>query len=197
MACVGSVQEIFAAPFSAQQSALAAPSSAVTLQDSIECATSLQVESINGAINVAGIVSEVRAVCANGEVWISLADTAEAWPDDRQCWVLIDAQEDIVGVDSDGTPMNSVEFRNSLARENPPIPYPPGLAFCMNHFGFKSEADDDKRARVMLGPIGSKMPTKFQRMPTHGPDLFTHRLADVYVAPEPESTPSTRAGADE
>jgi hypothetical protein len=49
----------------------------------------------------------------------------------------------------------------------------------------------------MLGPIGSKMPTKFQRMPTHVPDLFTHRLADVYAAPEPASTPSTRAGADE
>jgi transglutaminase-like putative cysteine protease len=122
---------------------------------------------------------------------------AEAWLDDRQCWVFVDAQEDIVGVDSDGTPMNSVEFRNSLARENPPIPYPLVLAFCMNHFGFNFEAAHDKRTRVMLGPIGSKMPTKFQRMPTHVPDLFTHRLADVYAAPEPASTPSTRAGADE
>jgi hypothetical protein len=37
----------------------------------------------------------------------------------------------------------------------------------------------------MLGPVGSAMPTKFQREPTRAPDIFTHRMADAYQAPLP------------
>jgi hypothetical protein len=110
---------------------------------------------------------------------------AEAWIADRQRWMFVDAQMDIVGLDSDGTPMNSVEFRNSLSRPTPPIPYPLGLAFCMNYFVASFEATDGTRTSIMLGPIGSKMPTKFQRVPNRAPDHFTHRLADFYAAPAP------------
>lgn len=110
---------------------------------------------------------------------------AEAWIADRQRWMFVDAQMDIVGLDSDGTPMNSVEFRNSLSRPTPPIPYPLGLAFCMNYFVTGFEAADGTRTRIMLGPIGSKMPTKFQRVPNRAPDRFTHRLADMYAPPAP------------
>ena len=110
---------------------------------------------------------------------------AEAWIVDRQRWMFVDAQMDIVGLDSDGTPMNSVEFRNSLSRPTPPIPYPLGLAFCMNYFVTGFEADDGTRTSIMLGPIGSKMPTKFQRVLSRAPDRFTHRLADMYAPPAP------------
>ena len=110
---------------------------------------------------------------------------AEAWIADRQRWMFVDAQMDIVGLDSDGTPMNSVEFRNSLSRPTPPVPYPLGLAFCMNYFVTGFEADDGTRTSIMLGPIGSKMPTKFQRVPNPAPDRFTHRLADMYAPPAP------------
>lgn len=110
---------------------------------------------------------------------------AEAWIADRQRWMFVDAQEDIIGLDSDGTPMNSVEFRNSLSRPTPPIPYPLGLAFCMNYFVTGFEAADGTRTSIMLGPIGSKMPTKFQRMPNRAPERFTHRLADMYAPPAP------------
>ena len=110
---------------------------------------------------------------------------AEAWIADRQRWMFVDAQMDIVGLDSDGTPMNSVEFRNSLSRPTPPIPYPLGLAFCMNYFVTGFEADDGTRTSIMLGPIGSKMPTKFQRVLSRAPDRFTHRLADMYAPPAP------------
>ena len=110
---------------------------------------------------------------------------AEAWIVDRQRWMFVDAQMDIVGLDSDGTPMNSVEFRNSLSRPTPPIPYPLGLAFCMNYFVTGFEADDGTRTSIMLGPVGSKMPTKFQRVLSRAPDRFTHRLADMYAPPAP------------
>lgn len=110
---------------------------------------------------------------------------AEAWIADRQRWMFVDAQMDIVGLDSDGTPMNSVEFRNSLSRPTPPIPYPLGLAFCMNYFVTGFEADDGTRTSIMLGTIGSKMPTKFQRVRNPAPDRFTHRLADMYAPPAP------------
>ena len=110
---------------------------------------------------------------------------AEAWIADRQRWMFVDAQMDIVGLDSDGTPMNSVEFRNSLSRPTPPIPYPLGLAFCMNYFVTGFEAADGTYTSIMLGPIGSKMPTKFQRVPNPAPDRFTHRLADMYAPPAP------------
>ena len=92
---------------------------------------------------------------------------------------------DIVGVDSDGTPMNSVEFRNSLARPAPPIPYPVGLALCMHYFNVPARAPDGKDIDVMLAPVGSAMPTRFQRMPCDPPGLFTHRLADAYAPPGP------------
>jgi hypothetical protein len=110
---------------------------------------------------------------------------AEAWLADRQRWMFVDAQMDIVGLDSDGTPMNSVEFRESLSRPNPPIPYPLVLAFCMNYFRTGFEAADGKRISIMVGPVGSRMPTKFQRVPSPAPDRFTHRLADFYAPPVP------------
>ena len=111
---------------------------------------------------------------------------AEAWLDDRQRWVFIDAQMDIVGVGSDGTPMNSVELRDSLSQPNPPIAYHPALALCLYYFDSNFEAADGKRTSIMLGPIGSMLPTKFQRVhPSPAPDRFTHRVADFYAPPIP------------
>ena len=108
---------------------------------------------------------------------------AEAWLDDRGRWVFVDAQMDIVGVDAGGTPMNSAEFRNSLARADPPIPYPLGLALCMHFFIMPAQTAAGRDIDVMLAPLGSEMPTKFQRLPSDPPGLFTHRLADAYAAP--------------
>ncbi len=110
---------------------------------------------------------------------------AEAWLADRGRWVFVDAQMDIVAVDSDGTPMNSAEFRDSLARAAPPIPYPVGLALCMHYFNIPARSPDGKDIDVMLAPVGSPMPTRFQRMPCDPPGLFTHRLADAYAPPGP------------
>jgi hypothetical protein len=55
----------------------------------------------------------------------------------------------------------------------------------MNYFATGFEVADGKESSIMLGPIGSKMPTKFQRVPNRAPDHFTHRLADFYAAPAP------------
>jgi hypothetical protein len=111
---------------------------------------------------------------------------AEAWLDDRQRWVFVDAQMDIVGVGSDGTPMNSVEFRDSLSQPNPPIAYHPALALCLYYFDSNFDAANGKRTSIVLGPVGSKVPTKFQRVhPSPAPDRFTHRLADFYAPPVP------------
>ena len=107
---------------------------------------------------------------------------AEAWLEDRQRWVFVDAQLDIVAIDTDGTPLNSAEFRNALARPESPFSYPRGLAFCLHYFSYHG-LEGEKR--LMLGPVGSAMPTKFQREPTRAPDIFTHRMADAYQAPLP------------
>jgi hypothetical protein len=55
----------------------------------------------------------------------------------------------------------------------------------MNYFVTGFEAADGTYTSIMLGPIGSKMPTKFQRVPNPAPDRFTHRLADMYAPPAP------------
>ena len=107
---------------------------------------------------------------------------AEAWLEDRQRWVFVDAQLDLVAIDTDGTPLNSAEFRNALARPESPFSYPRGLAFCLHYFSYHG-LEGEKR--LMLGPVGSAMPTKFQREPTRAPDIFTHRMADAYQAPLP------------
>jgi transglutaminase-like putative cysteine protease len=109
---------------------------------------------------------------------------AEAWLDDRQRWVFVDAQLNIVGVEPGGAPLNAVEFRRSLARPSPPIPYPAALALCLYYFRFTFEGADGKVISTVLGPVGSKAPTKFQRVhPIPASDLFTHRLADIYAPP--------------
>ncbi len=141
-----------------------------------------------GCLNAVGIPARQVGGQARDEETIAVGAGhvfAEAWIADRQRWMFVDAQMDIVGLDSDGTPMNSVEFRNSLSRPTPPIPYPLGLAFCMNYFVAGFEAADGTRTSIMLGPIGSKMPTKFQRVLSRAPDRFTHRLADMYAPPVP------------
>jgi hypothetical protein len=60
--------------------------------------------------------------------------------------------------------------------------YPRTLAFCLHYFNYHG-LEGEKR--LMLGPVGSAMPTKFQREPTRAPDIFTHRMADAYQAPLP------------
>ena len=105
---------------------------------------------------------------------------AEAWLEDAHRWVFVDAQIDLVAVDTDGTPLNSAQFRNALARTQSPFDYPRALVLCMHFFRY---GDLEGGKSLMLGPNGSRMPTKFQRMPTRAPDIFTHRLADAYRAP--------------
>ena len=83
-------------------------------------------------------------------------------------------------MDTDGTPLNSAQFRNALARTKSPFDYPRALVLCMHFFRYD---DLEGGKSLMLGPNGSRMPTKFQRMPTRAPDIFTHRLADAYRAP--------------
>jgi hypothetical protein len=113
---------------------------------------------------------------------------AEAWLEDQQRWVFIDAQLGLVAVDTDGTPLNSVEFRNALARPESPFSYPRSLALCMHFFHFKDLEGDRS---LMIGPVDSAMPTKFQRQPVRAPDMFTHRLADAYAPPQPPASPRT------
>lgn len=105
---------------------------------------------------------------------------AEAWLEDRQCWVLVDAQMGLVGLDRDGTPLNSIEFRNALASPDSPLSYPKPLAMCLYYFCFADFPDDRV---LMLAPVGAKMPTKFQRKPASPPDIFTHRISEAYAAP--------------
>jgi hypothetical protein len=58
-----------------------------------------------------------------------------------------------------------------------------GVLVAVRFTGF--EAADGTYTSIMLGPVGSKMPTKFQRVPNPAPDRFTHRLADMYAPPAP------------
>lgn len=136
-------------------------------------------------LNAVGIPARVVGAQARGVETI-LAGAghvfAEAWLEDRQRWVFVDAQMDLVAIDTDGTPLNSAEFRNALARPEPPCSYPRTLAFCLHYFNYHG-LEGEKR--LMLGPVGSAMPTKFQREPTRAPDIFTHRMADAYQAPPP------------
>ena len=117
---------------------------------------------------------------------------AEAWLEDRKCWVFVDAQMDLVAVDVDGAPLHSVGFRNLLARPNPSIAYPLGLSLCMYHFNFSPLEHDDKTVRATLAPISATNPTKFQRQPSKPSDVFTHRLADIYTAPANATPPRTK-----
>jgi transglutaminase-like putative cysteine protease len=108
---------------------------------------------------------------------------AEAWLDDRQAWVFVDAQEDLVAVDADGAPLHAAAFRNALARPQAPPDYPLSLAMCLHYLVHTAPAADDAPVQTMLAPLGAPMPTKFQRRPMRAPDVFTHRLADFYAPP--------------
>ena len=143
---------------------------------------------VAGCLNAVGIPARVVGAQARDVETLMVGAGhvfAEAWLEDRARWVFVDAQMDIVGVDSDGNPMNSAEFRNSLARATPPIPYPQGLALCLHYFSAPARSAEGADVRVMLGPVGSTVPTRFQRMPVDPPGLFTHRLADFYAPPAP------------
>lgn len=109
---------------------------------------------------------------------------AEAWLEDQQRWVFVDAQIGLVAVDTDGTPLNSVEFRNALARPESPFSYPRTLALCL-HF-FRYDVLEGGKS-MLLGPVGSVTPRKFQRRPPKASDIFTHRLADAYAPPHDDS----------
>lgn len=112
---------------------------------------------------------------------------AEAWLPDREKWVFVDAQLDIVGQAKDGTPLNAIEFRNALAGSAPPVAYSEVLSMCMYYFDYGADErfpqDSRERTRWMVGPIGSTAPTKFQRMPWNAPDGFSNRAADPYAPP--------------
>lgn len=129
------------------------------------------------ARSVGGRARDVETILAGaGHVF------AEAWLEDRRRWVFVDAQEDLVAIDADGTPLNSAQFRNALARPAPAFEYPRALAFCLYFFDYGGL---EGGKRLTLAPVGSAMPTKFQRQPTGTPDIFTHRTADAYRAPVP------------
>lgn len=108
---------------------------------------------------------------------------AEAWLDDRQAWVFVDAQEDLVAVAADGAPLHAAAFRNALARPQAPPDYPLSLAMCLHYLVHTAPAADGAPVQTMLAPLGSPMPTRFQRRPMRAPDVFTHRLADFYAPP--------------
>lgn len=108
---------------------------------------------------------------------------AEAWLDDRQAWVFVDAQVDLVAVDRDGAPLHTAALRNALARPQSPQSYPLQLAMCLHHLTYTAVGDAGRAAEVMLAPVGTPMPTRFQRQPVRAPDVFTHRLADFYAPP--------------
>ena len=145
---------------------------------------------VSGCLNAVGIPArpvggesrdvETRRVGAGHVV-------AEAWLADQQRWVFVDAEENVVAHAADGTAMNTVEFRNALARTEPPIAYRPALAMCLYYL--KSDLDqrypleDRSRGDIMLAPVGAPRPTMFQREPVTPPRTFTHRVADLYAAP--------------
>jgi hypothetical protein len=112
---------------------------------------------------------------------------AEAWLPDAKRWVFVDAEEDVVATAVDGTPLNAVEFRQALASPKPPIDYRPALSMCMFHFQMDLDQryplDARQRGDIMLAPVGTAAPTKFQREPSPPPRRFTHRPADLYAAP--------------
>ncbi len=112
----------------------------------------------------------------------------EAWLEDRQAWVFLDPQLDLVGVDEHGAPLNAVQFRNALARPESKLSYPRALALCMHYFLYGAF---DGGSTLMLGPVGSKMPLRFQREPRPAPDHFTYRLAEAYAPPAGPQSDST------
>jgi hypothetical protein len=113
---------------------------------------------------------------------------AEAWIADQGKWVFVDAQMDIVGRAKDGAPLNAIEFRNALASGRCADDYPRILAMCMYYFDYGTDESFPMGRRagksVTVAPVGAGIPRLFQRQPTRAPDVFTHRPADVYGAPD-------------
>jgi hypothetical protein len=111
----------------------------------------------------------------------------EAWLEDRQAWVFVDPELDVIGVAKDGTPMDAVAFRQSLALKDPPIEYPASLAMCMYHFTTSIDQrypiDSRSVGEAMLAPVGADAPRAFQREPVGPPAYFTHNSADFHAAP--------------
>lgn len=111
----------------------------------------------------------------------------EAWLADPGRWVFVDPEMDVVGVAKDGTPLDAVAFRQALASPEPPTDYPASMAMCMYFFTTSLDQryplEDRSVGDLMLAPVDTTAPRKFQREPTASPEIFTHRLADFRAEP--------------
>lgn len=111
----------------------------------------------------------------------------EAWLEDRQGWVFVDPELDVVGIAKDGTPLDAVAFRQALASKDPPIDYPASLAMCMHHFVTSIDQrypiDSRSVGDAMLAPSGVAAPRAFQREPVPTPRILTHCPADFHAPP--------------
>lgn len=111
----------------------------------------------------------------------------EAWLADSGKWVFVDPEMDVVGEAKDGTPLDAVEFRQALASPEPPSDYPASMAMCMyfltTSLDQRYPIEERSVGDLMLAPLDTAAPRKFQREPTSSPEIFTHRVADFRAEP--------------
>lgn len=117
---------------------------------------------------------------------------AEAWLRDKQKWVFVDPQLNVVG-ELNGQPLNAVEFRNAFAEPFPQVSYPHVLGSCFHYFAYDVDQrypiSERTKGIVTLGPIGAPEPKVFQRASPMNSVLYTHDLTAVYGPPgDPEGT---------
>jgi|GEM_PF-851794 len=112
----------------------------------------------------------------------------EAYLPDLGKWVFADGQSNAVPV-LDGTPLNAVEFQQALARNDPGLALPGlsaadaasyrnGVAQYLYYFDVETEGE-----HIMLGPVGAKQPTLFQRKYPLKITQYTHSVKAFYAPP--------------
>lgn len=121
---------------------------------------------------------------------------AEAWLADRQAWIMVDGQFDVIPL-LDGRPLNAVELQRALAggakglsvaslSETKAERYFDWVALYL--YFFHTPLDQRypapaSRTELCLLPVGAKPPTVFQKKWSFGSNAFTHSVALFYAPP--------------
>lgn len=121
---------------------------------------------------------------------------AEAWLADRQKWIMVDGQFDVIPT-LDGQPLNAVELQRAIASRAKGL----GVASLSDTkagryfdwvapylYYFHTPLDSRypsaaSRTELCLLPVGAKPPTVFQKKWSFGSNAFTHSVALFYAPP--------------
>jgi transglutaminase-like putative cysteine protease len=114
---------------------------------------------------------------------------AEAYLPELGKWVFIDGQANAIP-ELDGIPLNAVEFQQALARKEPALTLPGlspadaeayqrGVAQYLYYFEVSAGGE-----HIMLGPLGARQPTAFQRKHSIDVTKYTHSVKAFYAAPK-------------